>query len=255
MSLKKFKFKYLDRPKYSWMKNSHLFNIIKDDFITEEELNEELPYDFCSEDCKDINNYINVIRQWEVESFPRSFFLLLSKTLPIKQIEEILEQGEDPKIMLIYDFCLQYESDNSELISRSIYEERLDFLSFLLESFDKQYTIYLCLKAARNKSKKVLEFLYNNCSSKPKQVVGEICDNAAINNSVECLQYIHKKGIKLNKSLITLCINNGSYECLVYIYENGVKFDEFNNAVRLDTPEKFRCMRYFEKRKGTRFTK
>lgn len=269
----KFRFSFLQDPRYSWIKKSSTYDIIKNDFQTEEDYSQELEYAFCGTDCQDIRKIIDTIRFWGLYYLPIEFYIILLHEKPIELLNEIIgEIGNDE----LFKFLLMICTDD-DITEYAIQHEHVDYLAYYLSINKSDWNIYLSINAAKNKSKKCLQFLHEHgCPIKnPKVYVNEnicetaalydsiecleyarkngcswgkkTCINAAISNSYECLKFAHERGCHWTKEVVWFSINSGSYNCLVYAHQNGCDFDVTSpRCLYLNTSEKLRCMRYYD---------
>lgn len=269
----KLTFLMLETSEYEWIKNSSLYDMLKNDFgIEEKEMNQPLEYVFCSKNEKDFTKIFSVCSFWNVTDVPIEIINLIKTERPNGPLNEMVPQRDGK----IFEFLQMICNDDGDCLIYAIKNEHLYYIEYYLSTVGYEYGIYLSLRAAKNKTDKVLKFLHkNNCSliTRPSDGTYEtvceaaalggsiqclkyakehgsrwgknVCINAAISNSLECLKFAHENGRSWDRKLICSAINSGSYDCLKYACENGCEL-VFEGTFNINTPEKVECMKYFD---------
>ena len=212
-----FKLSDLDKHSYEWLKKSDLYESIKSNEENEED--KFLSGITCSEDSKDIKEFLNVGKFWIVNFYPLKFYNLLFETKPVEYLTELFEETPDPFYNMLIECLFSAEKNLGNIIGKN---GRLDFLIWYNENTYGWYES-IAINIAENGHLECLIYAYKNGCIFGKQV----CIKAAENGHLECLKYGHENGSPWNKDVCYFSSRSGHLECLIYAHENGCPWDKF----------------------------
>jgi len=83
--------KFLSYPQYEWLKKSQLYEFIKDETLDNSELEEELPYPYCSVQNSNIDDLLKVIDFWGITELPFEVYDTFYNLKPKDILQSLVE--------------------------------------------------------------------------------------------------------------------------------------------------------------------